>query len=79
MAKWLSPEQVAEALGITRRKANEIMHGMPHTVISGEQRKRIRVTEDALEAWLVEHSNNRNPASHVVGRAVGTDRRLRRR
>ena len=57
MTVWLSPEQVAERLSVPRSTAITLMHQMPHTVISGTVRQRIRVSEGSLEAWMAKKSN----------------------
>ena len=57
MTTWLSAEQIADRLSVSKRTALTIMYQMPHTVISGTTRKRIRVTESTFEAWMAKKSN----------------------
>lgn len=76
MKTLLSPDDVAEKLGIARRTAMELMKTMPHSVICGRERKRIRVTEDALEQWLLKRSHG----VVVIGNmGTGSKKRLERR
>ena len=76
MTVWLGPDQVAERLGVKRRTAMAMMSQMPHSVISGMERKRIRVSEDTLEAWMAKRSNNITPISI---KTVGSKKKLARR
>ena len=73
---WLNADQVADRLSISRRTALTIMQQMPHSVIGGTVRKRIRVSEDSLEAWMIKKSN-RLPGSYKV--CTGSKKRLARR
>ena len=57
MIVWLNPEQVAERLSVSRRTAMALMYQMPHSVIGGTVKKRIRVAEEALDAWMLKRSN----------------------
>ena len=59
MSAWLNADQVADRLGVARRTALILMQRMPHTVISGKERKRIRVSENQLEAWLIKNSTGK--------------------
>ena len=59
MSAWLNADQVANRLGIARRTALILMQRMPHAVISGKERKRIRVSESQLEAWLMKNSTGK--------------------
>ena len=76
MTTWLSPDEVASRLHICRRAAMSIMNQMPHSVISGTVRKRIRVSEEALDTWMVKHSTGTKPP---VSKLPGSKRRLERR
>jgi len=76
MTVWLGPDQVAERLGVKRRTAMAMMSQMPHSVISGTERKRIRVSEDTLEAWMAKRSSNITPISI---KTVGSKKKLARR
>ena len=76
MAVWLSPDDVAERLGVGRRTAITMMYQMRHSVIGGTERKRIRVSEEALDAWMEKHSAG-TPVKTT--KATGTARRLERR
>ncbi len=76
MSRWLTPEEVASRLGVSRKTAVAMMYGMPHSVISGKERKRIRVSEETLEAWLLK----RTVGTQVVNsKSIGTNKRLKRR
>ena len=74
---WLSPDDVAERIGVSRRTAISLMYQMIHTVIGGTERKRIRVSEDALNAWM----NKRSSGAVVqpVCCQTGSRKRLQRR
>lgn len=76
MIVWLSPDQVAERLGVSRRTAMALMYQMPHSVIGGTVRKRIRVSEGSLDAWMVKRSN-KLPVTDMV--QTGSKRKLKRR
>ena len=76
MTVWLGPDQVAERLGVKRRTAMAMMSQMPHSVISGTERKRVRVSEDMLEAWMAKRSSNITPISI---KTVGSKKKLARR
>ena len=76
MSRWLTPEQVASILCVSRKTAVAMMYGMPHTVISGKERKRIRVSEETLEAWMLKRSTG-TPV--ISSKNVGTTRKLQRR
>lgn len=74
---WLDADAVAERLGVCRKTAVAMMYQMDHSVISGTVRKRIRVSEDALDAWMMRNQAVRQrPAS--TGTA-GTKKKLARR
>ena len=75
MTVWLNAEQVADRLSVSKRTALMIMYQMPHTVISGTVRKRIRVSEGSLEAWMMKQSNK----VPVVNIHTGSKRKLERR
>ena len=53
-----------------------MMSQMPHSVISGTERKRVRVSEDTLEAWMAKRSSNITPISI---KTVGSKKKLARR
>ena len=76
MIVWLNADQVADRLGISRRTALSLMYQMPHSVIGGTVRKRIRVSEGSLDAWMVKKSN-KLPVCDAV--ATGSKRKLKRR
>jgi hypothetical protein len=76
MSVWLSPTEVAERLGVSRKTAVSMMYQMPHSVICGSERKRIRVSEDTLEAWLLKRTVG-NPV--VNSKSTGTKKKLQRR
>lgn len=75
MTQWLTADQVADRLGVTRRTALNLMNQMKYSVIGGTVRKRIRVSEADLEAWMVKRSNG----STVKAVQTGCNRRLERR
>lgn len=72
---WLGPDEVAERLGVARRTAISLMYQMPYSVISGTERKRIRVSEETLDSWVMKRTNGKPPAT----KSVGSKRRLERR
>lgn len=72
---WLDADQVSERLRISRKTALALMYQMPHSVIGGTVRKRIRVSEDSLNAWMLKQSN-KLPAISI---AAGSRRKLQRR
>lgn len=75
MTQWLTAEQVAERLSVSRKTALCLMNQMPHSVIGGTVRKRIRVSETDLDSWMVKRSNG----STVKAVQTGCNRRLGRR
>ncbi len=75
MTVWLTPDDVADRLQIKRRTAIGLMYQMNYSVISGSTRKRIRVSEQAFESFMLKHSNGKQPIS--IG--TGTPKRLERR
>ena len=76
MIIWLDADQVAERLSVSRRTALTLMYQMPHSVIGGTIRKRIRVSEGSLDAWMTKRSN-KLPVSDAV--QTGSKRKLKRR
>lgn len=76
MTIWLNADQIAERLGVSRNTALSIMHQMPHSVIGGTVRKRIRVSEGSFEAWMVKQSNK---LPVVVSANTGSKKKLTRR
>jgi len=73
---WLNADQVAERLSISRRTALTLMYQMPHSVIGGTVRKRIRVSEGSLDAWMTKRSNKLPIADAIE---TGSKRKLKRR
>ena len=73
---WLNPDQVAERLSISRRTAITLMYQMPHSVIGGTVKKRIRVAEDALDQWMLKQSNK---LPTFCSTSKGSKRKLTRR
>lgn len=55
-----------------------IMNQMPHSNIGGQKRHRIRVSEEALDTWVISHSAGNKPAVSQIG-TVGSKRKLGRR
>jgi len=76
MIVWLNADQVAERLGICRRTALTLMYQMPHSVIGGTVKKRIRVSEGSLDAWMAKKSNKLPVADAIC---TGSNRKLKRR
>ena len=77
--EWLNADQVAVRLGVARCTALELMHTMPHSVISGTVRKRIRVSDENLNAWMESHTAGGSTVSPRAGTAKGSKKKLRRR
>ena len=76
MTVWLTADQVAARLSISKRTALSLMYQMPHSVIGGTVRKRIRVSESSLDSWMVKRSN-KLPVMDPV--KTGSKKRLARR
>ena len=76
MSNWLDPGKVSELLNVSRRTAISLMYQMPHSVIGGTERKRIRVTDETLESWMLKHSTGKPVVTSVK---TGSKRRLQRR
>ena len=76
MTVWLNADQVADRLNVSRRTAMMLMYQMPHSVIGGKVRKRIRVSEGSLDAWMTKKSNKLPVADAVC---TGSKRKLKRR
>jgi hypothetical protein len=72
---WLNADQVAERLNVSRRTAITLMYQMQFSVIGGTVKKRIRVSEDALNAWMLKRSNTLPKFST----GTGSKRKLARR
>ena len=75
MTVWLNADQVAARLSVSKRTALSIMYRMPHSVIGGTVRKRIRVSEGSLDAWMTKQSSK----LPVVNIHTGIKRKLERR
>ena len=73
---WLTADDVAERLSVSRRTALALMYQMPHSVIGGTVKQRIRVAEDMLDAWMLKKSNKVPP---IKSTATGSKRKLTRR
>lgn len=76
MIVWLNADQVADRLGIHRKTAMALMMQMNPVAISGNVRKRYRVSEESLDRWMVKHSIGKPPVSSI---ATGTRKKLQRR
>lgn len=72
---WLDAGQVAERLNVSRKTAMALMYQMPHSVIGGTVKKRIRVAEENLDAWMLRRSN-KLPTADL---RTGSKRKLQRR
>lgn len=73
---WLSPEDVAERLKISRRSALVIMQKIPHVSVSGSIRLRLRVTETDLNNYLLGSVSGKTKVSVP---AAGSKRKLARK
>ena len=49
---YLTPDDVAARLNVSRKTAKSLMMEMNPITITGKDRKRYRVTEESLEAWI---------------------------
>lgn len=76
MTVWLAPEQVAERIGVARRTAMSLMLEMNPVCISGTVRKRMRVSEESLNKWMVAHATGKAPISAI---GTGSKKKLTRR
>jgi hypothetical protein len=72
----LTAEDIAGRLSIPVRSAKLLMQQMPHIVISGKERKRIRVSESQFASWLARKSTGK--PVHEIG-TTGSKRKLARR
>ena len=72
---WLNADQVADRLQVSRRTAMSLMHQMPHSVIGGTVKKRIRVSDVSLDAWMLKRSNK----LPTEDRRAGSKKKLARR
>ena len=77
MTVWLNADQVAERIGVHRKTAMAMMLEMNPVAISGNTRKRYRVSEESLERWMMKHSTGgKAPVSRM---GAGSGRKLQRR
>jgi len=76
MTVYLNPQQVADRLGINRRKAMELMMEMHPVPISGTVRKRYRVSEANLERWMEQRTIGK-PVTGSISK--GSSKKLARR
>lgn len=76
MSVWLNADGVAERIGVSRRTALSLMYQMPHVVVTGTVKKRIRVSENTLEAWMLKHSTGK---MDMTCPSTGSKRKLKRR
>ena len=72
---WLNADQVADRLQVSRRTAMSLMYQMPHSVIGGTVKKRIRVSDVSLDAWMLKRSN-KLPTEDI---RTGSKKKLTRR
>lgn len=75
---WLSPDQVAERLGVHRKTAMAYMMEMHPVAISGRVRKRYRVSEADLTAWVLKHSVGK-PSGNSLSKTTGSNQKMKRR
>ena len=76
MIIWLNADQIAERLGIHRKTAMALMMEMNPVAISGNVRKRYRVSEDSFNHWMLKRSNGKAIISTAK---TGTAKKLQRR
>lgn len=76
---WLSPDQVAERLGVHRKTAMAYMMEMNPVVISGKTRKRYRVSEMNLNIWMLKHSVGGKPSGNSISKTTGSNQKMKRR
>lgn len=72
----LTAEDIANRLSVPVRSAKLLMLQMPHIVISGKERKRIRVSEAQFNSWLARRSTGK-PVQEIG--TAGSKRKLARR
>jgi len=77
MTVWLNADQIAERIGVHRKTAIAMMLEMNPVAISGNTRKRYRVSEESLEQWMLKHSvGGKTPVSRT---GTGNSKKLKRR
>ncbi|MBP5442270.1 MAG: hypothetical protein J6Y60_03435 [Treponema sp.] len=76
MKTLLDKRAVAERLGVQPKTAAMLMMEMNPVVISGNVRKRYRVTEENLDRWVAKRTTGRPKTGSV---SMGSKRRLERR
>lgn len=76
MTVYLDKYGVAERLGVPPKTAAALMMEMNPVAISGNVRKRYRVTEENLERWAMKRMLVKQKAGYVN---TGSKRRLERR
>ena len=77
MTVWLNADQIADRIGVHRKTAMAMMLEMNPVAISGNTRKRYRVSEENLEQWMLKHSvGSKTPVSRV---GTGCNKKLKRR
>ena len=77
MTVWLNKQQIADILGIHVKTAEKLMMEMHPVPISGNVRKRYRVSEQNLENWMLKHGGAKSVPNSKAG--TGTTRKLQRR
>ena len=72
---YLTPDDVAARLNVSRKTAKSLMMEMNPISITGTARKRYRVTEESLDAWMMRKTigkpkagNNSNGSNKKLGR-----------
>lgn len=73
---WLNKQQIADRLGIHVKTAEALMMQMHPVAISGNVRKRWRVSEANLEQWMMKQGDGK---AVPVNRVCGTSKKLARR
>ena len=76
MTVWLSPDDIAERLSVARRTAMAMMLDMNPVCISGNVHKRMRVSEESFDRWMIAHATGKSPISSI---GTGNKKKLTRR
>ena len=76
MTRYLDPQQVADRIGVSRRTAISLMMEMNPIHVSGNVRRKYRVTEENLERWMAKRTIGRTRTGTI---GCGSNKRLERR
>ena len=77
MTVWLNADQVGERIGVGKRTAMTLMLEMNPVCIGGTVKRRMRVSEESLDRWMIAHSIGKKAPISRIG--AGTNRKLTRR